>query len=118
MYYATDAFAVVFAVADLHGDVDATLTLFCDIMQVVAWNREHTAHTGSWRWVARAPTCVVVCGDVVDRSRGKGRGGPTFGENKHQTALPDDLFLLHLLNHWSALAAAAGSQRWVTVSVT
>lgn len=113
MYYAADAFAVVFAVADLHGDVDVAITLFCDIMQVVAWDTPNSL----WRWVARAPTCVVVCGDVVDRSRGKCRGGPAFGENGHQKELPDDLFLLHLLNHWSTLATAAGIQRCAAMSL-
>jgi hypothetical protein len=113
MYFDADAFSIVFAVGDLHGDVDVAMTLFCDIMQVVAWDMRDNSK-GSWRWVARTPTCVVICGDVVDRSRHKGMGGPVFGENCHQSALPDDLFLLHLLNHWSSLATAAGSQHWAT----
>jgi hypothetical protein len=102
MYYAADVFEVVFAVSDLHGDVELTMTLFGDVMRVVAWDR------GSWRWVADpVTTCVVVCGDVVDRYRSGGTY-PEKGENVLQTEQPDDLFLLRLLNQWSRLAAAAG----------
>ena len=106
MYFTADAFATVFAISDLHGDVDATIVLFCDVLRVVQWDHRNE---NSWRWVAPVPTCVVVCGDIVDRSRGNGRGGPAFGENVRQNALPDDLFLLHMLNHWSDLATVAGS---------
>jgi hypothetical protein len=106
MYFTADTFATVFAISDLHGDVDAAIVLFCDVMRVVQWDQ---GHQNSWHWISPVPTCVVVCGDVLDRSRGNGQGGPEFGENERQNTLPDDLFLLHMLNHWSDLAAEAGS---------
>ena len=96
-YYPSDAWDTVFAVGDIHGDVGLTIRLFCDVIGVVKYT-----HTNTWEWVAPAKTCVVVCGDVLDRSRKKGVSGD--GENKEQKNFPDDYYVLLLLNEWSKLA--------------
>jgi hypothetical protein len=105
--FPVDAFDTVYAVSDLHGDVDVAITLFRDVLRVIGNPPE--APPTVWRWVAPPRTCVVVCGDVVDRSRHEGRGGPRYGENERQSLLPDDLVVLHLLNHWARLADVEGS---------
>ena len=105
-YYPADAFDTVYAASDLHGDVDVTVTIFRDLLGVVA-HPEDCATT--WRWVAPPRTCVVICGDVVDRSRVARRGGSDYGENERQSELPDDLFVVKLLNHWAYLADTAGT---------
>lgn len=48
---------------------------------------------------------MVVCGDVLDRSRGNGAN--KGGENDRQTTFPDDLWVLKLLNRWATLAEGA-----------
>ena len=106
-YYPAEAFDTVYAVSDLHGDLDVAIVLMRDVLRVVG----HPPDGGSstWRWIAPPRTCVVVCGDVVDRSRSARRGGPQYGENDRQSELPDDLCLLRLLNHWAHLARVSAS---------
>jgi hypothetical protein len=96
-YYSAAAFPTVYAVGDLHGDVETAITLFRDVLGAVRFIED----TGSWAWTLPSRTAVVVCGDVVDRSRGFRR--TTKGENVSQADLPDDLFLLRLLNEWDTL---------------
>jgi hypothetical protein len=74
-YYPADSYDTIYAVSDLHGDVDVLLLLFTVTLGVV---REEPA--GAWQWVAPGRVCVVICGDVVDRSRGQNEGGPPTGK--------------------------------------
>lgn len=99
-YVGTEGFDVVYAIGDTHGDVGATIAVFRDLLGVVRGD----AATGRWEWV-RPRTAVVVLGDVVDRSRHQLRS--ESGENVLQAELPDDLYLLRLLNHWADLADGA-----------
>jgi hypothetical protein len=102
-YYPAEAFDAVYAVSDLHGDVEVALSLFCNVLAVVERRQ------GFWVWSAPPRTCVVICGDTVDRSRRHGHGGPLYGENDLQDTQPDDLYLLRLLNHWAFLADTANN---------
>lgn len=101
-YTGSERFDVVYAVGDTHGDVGATVAVFRDLLGVV----RRDDRTGHWAW-SRPRCAVVVLGDVVDRSRVRQTSEP--GENDHQSRLPDDLFLLRLLNHWADLADRAQS---------
>lgn len=103
-YYDAAAFDTVYAIGDTHGDVESAIVLFRDVLQAVRFD----AATRQWAWVLPPRSAVVVCGDVVDRSRALRR--PTQGENAQQDQLPDDLFLLRLFNHWDALAMETGSR--------
>ena len=107
-YHAADAFERVYAVSDLHGDVGAALTLFQDVLRVV----NHA--NGRWVWTAPPRTAVVVVGDVVDGARPRGSAAAAAAaadwENTYQKRLPDDLYLLQLLNEWASLARAARTQ--------
>lgn len=100
-YHPGDAYDTVYAVSDLHGDVDVLLALFTTTLGVVRDGAR------GWEWVAPGRVAVVVCGDVVDRSRGNHAGGSAYGENARQREMPDDLYMLRLLNEWADLAAAA-----------
>ena len=101
-YYPAEAFDRVYALSDLHGDVDVAILLFRDVMGAVGPGGDD-----DWLWTAPPRTCIVVCGDVVDRSRDAGHGGPEYGENDWQPDVPDDLYLLRLLNEWARLADEA-----------
>jgi hypothetical protein len=100
-YHPGETYDTVYAVSDLHGDVDVLLTLFTATLKVVR-DGPH-----GWEWVTPDRVCIVVCGDVVDRSRGNNQGGASYGENVRQKDMPDDLYMLRLLNLWADLAAAA-----------
>jgi hypothetical protein len=99
-YIDADQFDAVYAIGDLHGDVGAAVAIFRDLIGAVQYD---PTVVGQWKWV-RERCAVVVLGDVVDRARI--RGVSTSGENRIQEDIPDDLYLLRLLNHWSDLADA------------
>lgn len=61
----------VYAIGDLHGDVEAAMACFAACKGCIEVEQLSLAPPLSWsvRWVAGCKDAVVQCGDVLDRSR-------------------------------------------------
>jgi len=113
--------AHVYAIGDLHGDVEAAMACLalcpCIVVEVFAegaWTSGAApaapgAAAARWRlrWAAADPSAVVQCGDVLDRLR-SGRGNPS-DEEAHGGADEDMiLFAFNILHTQARLAGAGG----------
>lgn len=100
-------YEVIYACADLHGDVSYATWLFSDVMGLVDCKQ------GEWTWIGNKKCCVVVIGDVVDRARKWDT--MTAGENNEQSMVTDEEYLVALLHQWQKLANEKGSRVVVTL---
>jgi len=101
--YDGDRFDTIYVIGDLHADVGLTMRIFRDKLHLVNVHPD-----GHWHWVGGPRICVVVCGDVTDRSRNP-NARSTPGENEEQQSMPDDLHVLLMLNRWAELAVESSS---------